>query len=111
MLASLLNMKQELEKELATYKSLKKAPKKLLKERGISELPTLLIEYKIVSGLTQKEFSEQLGLKEQQLQRYEADNFNSISFKNLLKFLELIGLEIKIKETRLNKKRKRIPAR
>jgi hypothetical protein len=36
-------------------------------------------------------------MKEQQLQRYEADNFNSISFKNLLKILHAVGLEITVK--------------
>lgn len=106
MMASLLNMQEEISKEVADYELLKKKKFLFLKERLISDLPTLLTEYKIISGLTQKEFSEKLGLKEQQLQRYEADNFKSVSFKNLLRFLDLIGLEIRIKETRLNKNRR-----
>lgn len=108
-LASLQNVKKELENEISIYESLKNASKKILAERVIAELPSILTEYKIISGLTQKEFSEKLGLKEQQLQRYEADNFKGVSFKNLLKFLEAIGLEIRIKETRLNKNRQRTP--
>ncbi|NII24807.1 helix-turn-helix transcriptional regulator [Pseudoflavitalea sp. X16] len=110
-LASLLNVKQELEEEITDYESLKNTSKNTLPERVISELPSILTEYKIISGMTQKEFSEKLGLKEQQLQRYEADNFKGVSFKNLLKFLEAIGLEIRIKETRLNKSRQRTPAK
>lgn len=108
-LASLLNVKEELEDEISEYESLKNSNQETLAERVISELPSILTEYKIISGMTQKEFSEKLGLKEQQLQRYEADNFKGVSFKNLLKFLDSIGLEIKIKETRLNKARKRTP--
>jgi predicted XRE-type DNA-binding protein len=111
MLASLDNVKQELEEEIAAYEKLKTTSIKILAERFIAELPTIITEYKIISGLTQKEFSEKLGLKEQQLQRYEADNFKSVSFKNLLKFLDAIGLEIRIKETRLNKSRKRPAAK
>jgi hypothetical protein len=38
-------------------------------------------------------------MKEQQLQRYEAENFNSISFKNLLKMIHAIGLEVTVKGT------------
>lgn len=110
-LASLLNVKEELEDEISEYESLKNSNQETLAERVISELPSILTEYKIISGMTQKEFSEKLGLKEQQLQRYEADNFKGVSFKNLLKFLDSIGLEIKIKETRLNKARKRTPVK
>jgi len=110
-LASLLNVKEELEEEISEYESLKNSNPETLAERVISELPSILTEYKIISGMTQKEFSEKLGLKEQQLQRYEADNFKGVSFKNLLKFLDSIGLEIKIKETRLNKARKRTPVK
>ena len=103
LVASLTNTVQELEEEVAAYDSLKKNKKGTLKERLISDLPSLITEYKIASGLTQKEFSEKLGLKEQQLQRYESDNFKSVTFKNLLKFFDLMGLEIRIKETKLKK--------
>ncbi len=101
MLTSLTVSKKEIEKELMTYESLKQEKKMVLKERMIGDLPLLLIEYKIILGLTQKEFAGKLGLKEQQLQRYEADNFKSVTFKNLLKFIQLIGLKVKIKETHI----------
>jgi ribosome-binding protein aMBF1 (putative translation factor) len=103
LLASLADTRQVLEEEVAVYDSLKKNKKPTLKERLISELPSIITEYKIISGLTQKEFSEKLGLKEQQLQRYEADNFKSVTFKNLLRFFDIMGLEIRIKETKLKK--------
>jgi DNA-binding Xre family transcriptional regulator len=99
--------KEEIEQEILFYETLKNDKEGILKERLFSELPTLLTEYKIKSGLTQKEFAEQLGLKEQQLQRYEADNFKSVTFKNLLRFLDAIGLEIMIKETRMTRTNKK----
>ena len=49
--------------------------------------------------MTQKEFSKKIGMKEQQLQRYEAEDFQSISFKNLMKIVQAIGLHIHIQET------------
>ena len=116
-LGSLQVAKGEIEQEVLLYETLKKDNKGVLKERLISELPSLLVEYKIRSGLTQKEFAEKLGLKEQQWQRYEAENFKSVTFKNLLKFLDAIGLQIMVKETRMtrtNKKkatRKKQPAK
>ncbi|HWK06317.1 MAG TPA: helix-turn-helix transcriptional regulator [Puia sp.] len=96
-LVSLMTMQDQLETEIATYDLLKTKGSALLEERSIDDLPNLLIEFKIHSGMTQKEFSEKVGIKEQQLQRYEAENFKSISFKNLLKILHAVGLKITVK--------------
>ena len=101
LITSLEVTRNDIEKEIVVYESLKKGKKNTLKERLISELPSLLTEYKIISGLTQKEFAQKLGVKEQQLQRYEATSFKSVTFKNLIRFFELVGLEIRVKETRL----------
>ena len=103
---SLIMAKQDIEQEIKEYEKLKKDTIGKLKERLFADLPSLLIEYKIKSGLTQKEFAAQLGIKEQQLQRYEADNFRSVTFKNLLRFLDAIDLEITIKETRMTRTNK-----
>ena len=98
-LVSLEMMKSQMESEITEYDFLKKKSTGYLKARRISDLPSVIIEYKIHSGMTQKEFSRKIGMKEQQLQRYEAEDFRSISFKNLLKILQVIGLEIFIQET------------
>ncbi|MDF2190730.1 helix-turn-helix transcriptional regulator [Paraflavitalea sp. CAU 1676] len=108
LVAALMNVKENLDHEITVYESLKNTPPKTLAERMIAELPSILTEFKIITGLTQKEFAEILGVKEQQLQRYEADNFKGVTFKTLLKFLDVLGLEITIKETRLNKSRKKV---
>jgi hypothetical protein len=42
-------------------------------------------------------------MKEQQFQRYEAENFQGISFKNLLKILQAIGLNVIIMDTPIRK--------
>jgi HTH-type transcriptional regulator/antitoxin HigA len=106
-LISLETMKSQMESEIAEYDFLKKKRADHLKARRISDLPSVIIEYKIHSGMTQKEFSQKIGMKEQQLQRYEAEDFRSISFKNLLKILQAIGLEIFIQETPITDEQKR----
>ena len=105
-LASLTDLKNQLEEEIAYYENLKENRAAFLKERELAELPSLITEYKIISGMTQKEFSKKIGMKEQQLQRYEAEAFKSISFKNLLKILQAIGLAIIIKDTPVEKRNK-----
>jgi HTH-type transcriptional regulator/antitoxin HigA len=98
-LAAGIYLQEEMENEIAAYEQLTINISPILEERSIDELPELLIEFKVQSGLTQKEFSKKIGMKEQQLQRYEAENFKSISFKNLLKILHAVGLEITVKGT------------
>ncbi len=94
---SLIEMKTRMEQELEVYDQLKIRITEPFLERSIEELPDILIEFKIRMGLTQKQFAEKAGMKEQQLQRYESENFNGISFKNLLKILYSAGLEITVK--------------
>lgn len=98
-LVSSIYMKQQLANQVAAYEQLRTSDSSLLNERRIDDLPELLIEFKINSGMTQKEFSQKVGMKEQQIQRYEAEDFKSISFRNLLKILHAIGLEITVRGT------------
>jgi len=97
LLVSLQTMREQLKNEVNAYVQLKTNASLLLPERSIDELPDLIIEYKIRAGMTQKEFSEKIGMKEQQLQRYEAEGFSSISFRNLLKIIHTVGLEVSVK--------------
>jgi transcriptional regulator with XRE-family HTH domain len=77
----------------------------------VQQVRALLIEYRVNSAFTQKEFAALLGIKEKQLQRYEANNFGSVIFKDLLRFLEAVGLEITVEVRKVrtikNKPRKR----
>lgn len=102
--ASLEDFKGDLEKEITAYDSLKIGTSTKLKERNISELPDLITEYKIANNLTHKEFSQRLGLKEQQLQRYESEGFKSVSFQNLVKFINIMNLNLKIKATSIKRR-------
>ena len=105
MRASLKNFKEDIEKEIEEYDALKNGKQPRLKERSISELPNLIIEYKIANNLTHKEFSKTLGLKEEQLQRYESEGFKSVSFQNLIKFINIIDLDLKIKAPTLKRRK------
>jgi DNA-binding Xre family transcriptional regulator len=96
-LVSLQLMQEQFVNEIEAYERLRSNRDDFLEERRIDELPDLLIEFKIHSRMTQKEFSQKVGMKEQQLQRYEAENFQGISFKNLLKILHAIGLEVTVR--------------
>ncbi|MEP6514350.1 MAG: hypothetical protein ABJA79_10795 [Parafilimonas sp.] len=104
--APLEGIKKEMEKEIAEYEKLKANKSIILKERSLAEVPNIIIEYKIAHNLTHKEFSGLLGIKEQQLQRSESEGFKTVSFQNLMKFINLINLDLKVKETVIKPKRK-----
>ena len=44
-------------------------------------------------GLSQKDLAEKLGLKEQQIQRYEATDYESASLSRLLEISDALGLK------------------
>lgn len=49
----------------------------------LENLPEMLIEERIRLGFTQKQLAEKMGLKEQQIQRYEANRYQSASLRRL----------------------------
>lgn len=105
MLAPIKNHLNEVQEEVVQYETLKKKKKVTVKERPLSQLPQLITEFKIISGLTQKELSKKLGMKEQQLQRYEANRFKGISFDNLLQLIEAMDIDLVVKPATVRRKR------
>src|SRR6266699_5176748 len=73
----------ELHAEIEEYEILKSGKYNTFKLETFEELPRVLIKARIASGLSQKDLAERLGLKEQQIQRYEATEYASASFDRL----------------------------
>jgi HTH-type transcriptional regulator / antitoxin HipB len=72
----------ELQAQLQEYDDLK-AGKIEIKMGSIEDLPKVLIQKRISSGMTQKELAAKLGIKEQMVQRYESNGYESISYNRL----------------------------
>jgi len=73
----------DLQKELREYESLKAGEFRLDRLTAVDELPTVLIKARISQGLSQKDLAERIGLKEQQIQRYEATEYASASLSRI----------------------------
>ena len=56
----------------------------------IAVVPQDLIRARIASGLTQKELAERLGMPEQQIQRYESIEYESVSFARIAEIAEVL---------------------
>lgn len=66
---------------------------------GLESLPVLLIKSRIATGLTQKALAERIGIKEQQIQRYEAERYGTASLARIIEVASALGVQLRM-ETR-----------
>ena len=83
----------DLEADIQEYESLKAGNFAFDQLEGVSDLPRLLIRARIASGLSQRGLAARLGLKEQQIQRYEANDYASASFTRIQDIVSALGVE------------------
>ncbi len=74
----------DLEEELREYERLKYGDFEFGRLDAVADVPHLLIRARIARGLSQKSLAGRLGLKEQQIQRYEASEYASASLARVL---------------------------
>jgi transcriptional regulator with XRE-family HTH domain/Zn-dependent peptidase ImmA (M78 family) len=85
----------ELLEEIAEYERLKTGNVPVIQLDSLDELPDGLIKARIASGLSQKDLAERLNLKEQQIQRYEADRYASASLQRIVEIAHAIGISVR----------------
>ena len=73
----------DLEVELREYETLKSGDFEFDQLKTIAGLPESLIKARIARGLSQRDLAYRLGLKEQQIQRYEATEYASASLTRI----------------------------
>ena len=73
----------DLENELHEYDSLKAGDFQMDSLGVVADLPSILIKARIAQGLSQKDLAGRVGLKEQQIQRYEATDYASANLARI----------------------------
>ena len=86
---------EDLEAELREYETLKADGAKMLELDSLDGLPKVLIQARIAAGLTQEDLAARLGVKPQQIQRYEASDYQTASFARLREIARLLGLHLR----------------
>lgn len=86
---------EELREQLAEYDALRSGRVTVLELNSLKELPEALIRARIASGLSQKQLAERLGMKEQQLQRWESTRYAGISLDRIHAVAEALGVKIR----------------
>ncbi len=85
---------ENLSVQLHEYETLKSGAVEILKASNLEELPSILIRARIAKGLSQRQLADALGLKEQQIQRYEAEEYASANLRRLADVARALGLNI-----------------
>lgn len=85
----------ELEADVAFYEKLRSGSVTGFKAQSLRDLPDVLIQARIARGMSQKDLGDFLGLKEQQIQRYEADRYRGASLDRLTEVADALDVDIK----------------
>lgn len=93
-LAALQSEAEILESQINEYEMLQSGAIQSFRARSLGELPTVLIQARIAQRLSQRELAELVGLKEQQIQRYESEGYASSSLRRLREIADALKLNI-----------------
>jgi HTH-type transcriptional regulator/antitoxin HigA len=91
---SLITERNELNELLQAYHEAKHGKPEKLMARAGSDPGVLLVVARVARGWSQKELARRLFLPEQQIQRYEAENYRSISLGNLIRIARTLGVRL-----------------
>lgn len=84
----------QMSQELADYEALKEGRGEIGVPQTVADLPWILIRARIAAGMTQADLAERLGLKSQQIQRYEATDYESASLSRLIEIADALGVQL-----------------
>ena len=84
----------ELQEELDEYEALRTGTVPVAPIGSLSEIPLAIIRARIARGWTQARLGQELGLAEQQVQRYERTNYRGASLDRLRTIADLLNVQI-----------------
>ena len=88
---------EELEFEINAYQSL--IEKRSVGLRELTELGPVLKMARIVKKMSQKQLAEKLGIKQQQLQRYESKDYHNVALDRVAQVVEVLDFDFYVDDT------------
>ena len=85
----------DLREELEEYEALRSGRRRVVELRSFDDLPRALIEARIASGMSQEELANRLGLKPQQIQRYEATDYMGASLARITEVVRALSIQVR----------------
>ena len=84
----------DLRSELVEYERLSSGAVSTFEASSLAGVATLLIQVRIARGWTQRRLAEELGVAEQQVQRYEATEYRSASLARICDVAATLDVDI-----------------
>lgn len=92
-MAPLVTFHDQLQEEVQRYERLRRGDKKEL--ANLQELGQILIGLRIVSGLTQRQLAERLGVHESQVSRDERNDYHGVTIDRANRIIEALGFVLR----------------
>jgi len=92
-MAPVLTFHEQLNDEVQSYERLRRGDKKEL--ANFQELGQILIALRIVSGLTQRQLAERLGVHETQVSRDERNDYHGVTIDRANRVIKSLGFELR----------------
>ena len=92
---SLQSQHSDIQEQINYYDNLRKSKTPILELSSFEEIPITLIKARIALGLSQKDLAERIGLKEQQIQRYEFTEYSTASIAKVKEIIKALDIEVK----------------
>jgi HTH-type transcriptional regulator / antitoxin HigA len=84
----------DLRRELWEFDELRSGRVATFEAASLEDLSTVLVKARIARGWTQRQLAEALDMAEQQIQRYEANEYRSASLARLCDIAKALGVKI-----------------
>ena len=84
----------DLKREIDEYESLRDAQPGEVIVESLEDLPDALIRVRIARHFTQEHLAEKLGVRPQQVQKWEAGAYQRASYASILKVARALGIEM-----------------
>jgi ribosome-binding protein aMBF1 (putative translation factor) len=94
-LDALKSQLKDLQREIKEYETLRSGKRKVVTLGSLEELPKTLIQARIAARLSQEELAIKLGLKPQQIQRYESTEYQAASFERVQEIMRVLGVTLR----------------
>ncbi len=91
---AIIGLIEDLEDQILTYDALVGGNFHSLKPKNIEDIPNILIAARLSQKISQKELADIMGIKEQQVQRYEASDFESAAWIRIVEFATALNLQL-----------------
>ena len=85
---------EDLSLEIRDYEALRSSKATTLEIDDFNRLGDGLIQARVAKGMTQKQLAERLGVRPQQIQRYEKERYEGATLKRLNEVINALGVRV-----------------